>query len=107
MRIINEIANWTDIKKNNIYMATCEYMAKTELFDRSLTNLRSPFDPTEAFISNGCRSISNANALKVRNDILKKYGIQSADLTKEIHKYQRYSSQRWIDEYNKLLEKNK
>ena len=107
MRIINEIANWTDIKKNSIYMATCEYMAKTELFDRSLTNLKSPFDPTEAFISGRHRSISNANALEVRNDILKKYDIQSADLTKEIHKYQRYSAQRWIDEYNKLLEKNK
>lgn len=71
MRIINEIANWTDIKKNSIYMATCEYMAKTELFDRSLTNLKSPFDPTEAFISGRRRSISNANALEVRNDILK------------------------------------
>ena len=35
----------TDNEKIYIY-----YMAKTELYDRTLTNMRSPYDITEAFI---------------------------------------------------------
>ena len=36
----------TDNEKIYIY-----YMAKTELYDRTLTNMRSPYDSTEAFIT--------------------------------------------------------
>ena len=34
------------------YYFACKYMALTEIFDRKLTDLRSPYDPTEAFVLN-------------------------------------------------------
>jgi hypothetical protein len=37
---------------DEIYLMACEYMAKTEMYDRSLTNCRSPWDKTEAFLDN-------------------------------------------------------
>ena len=38
------------------------YNASTELYDRTLTDMRSPYDPTEAFIYGRYKSLSNANA---------------------------------------------
>lgn len=40
-----------NLERDNIYFKMhCLYNAKTELFDRSLTDMRSKHDPTEAFI---------------------------------------------------------
>lgn len=103
MKTVNKGANWTDIKKNRIYMAACEYMAKTEMFNRTITDLRSQYDPTEAFVLRGDRLISNANAIRARNDVIRKYGIENKDLMKEIHDHQWYSAQKWINEYARLL----
>ena len=35
------------------FLLHCLYNAKTELYDRTLTDMRSRYDPTEAFIDNG------------------------------------------------------
>lgn len=93
--------------ENKTYKAACEYMARIELFDRSLTDIRNPHNPTEAFIQGKERSASNVIALKVRNGVIRKYHIKSEDLTKEIHRHPWYSAQKWIDEYDRLLGENK
>ena len=87
---------------DNLYKAACEYMAKTELHDRSLTDMRSQHDPTEAFICGRVRSLSNAFAHNLRREIAKKYNIMSFELMEEINRHKSYSAQMWIDEYERL-----
>ena len=87
------------------YKLCVYYQAQTELFDRILTDLRSPYDPTEAYIQGRERSLSNANAKRIRKFIdemaigipvhIKSRGLNDG-------KY-RYSAQDWIDEYNRLV----
>lgn len=88
----------------------CFYHAKTELFDRRLTNLRSPHDPTEAYIiSNSERSRSSAYAIKVRERIkhlarqlnVPEYIIKSGVNPK---RFSHISAQGWIDMYEHLVE---
>ena len=46
----------------------------TEEHDRSLTDIRSSYDPTEAFLCyNDMRSESNMYAIAVKNKIMKEY----------------------------------
>lgn len=81
------------------------YHAKTELFDRGLTDLRSPYDPTEAYIDGRVRSYSNAYALNMRqfvNYVGKKLGLTNYNLNDFNHC--RFSAQGWIDEYNRLVD---
>ena len=92
--------------KNYIwYKLCCYYHAKTELYDRRLTNLRSPHDPTEAYVTGGIRSLSNANALNVRKfifEVAKGFGIINYHVND--FNYLHYSAQHWIDEYDRLTE---
>lgn len=89
------------------YKLCVYYHAKTELYDRTLTDLRSPYDPTEAYIQNGIeRRLSYANARNIRQFINEmaigiSEHIKSGSLN--ANKY-RYSAQDWIDEYNRLVE---
>lgn len=84
------------------------YHAKTEIFDRGLTNLRSPYDPTESYIGGATRerSYSNAYALKLRKFI--KEFIVKLEIPNSIvsinfdHNKYHYSAQGWIDEYYRL-----
>ena len=87
---------------NNLYEAACEYMAMTELYDRSLTKARTQHDPTEAFVCGYVRSLSNAFASNLRREMTKKYNIMSFDLMEEINRHRSYSAQMWIDEYERL-----
>ena len=87
---------------NNLYEAACEYMAKTELYDRTLTRKRSQRDPTEAFIDGYVRGLSNAFASNLRREMTKKYNIMSFELMEEINRHKSYSAQMWIDEYERL-----
>ena len=87
---------------DNLYKAACEYMAETELYDRSLTRRRTQYDPTEAFIDGYMRSLSNAFASNLRREMAKKYNITPFDLMGEINRHKTYSAQMWIDEYERL-----
>lgn len=87
---------------DNIYKAACEYMAETELYDRSLTNRRTQYDPTEAFIDGYVRGLSNAFASNLRREMTKKYNIMPFELMEEINRHKSYSAQMWIDEYERL-----
>lgn len=82
------------------------YHAITEIYDRELTDLRSPYDPTEAFICGQERHLSNAYALSTRRFVYKiadRLGIPSCRKISDFN-YYRFSAQDWIDEYNRLKE---
>jgi len=86
----------------------CFYHAKTELYDRSLTDLRAKYDPTSAFVEGENRRWSNSHAISCYRFITK----IATDLRirPEIIKSNRFgnkcklSAQGWIDTYNYLLE---
>ena len=93
--------------KSYLWYKLCVYYhAKTELYDRTLTDLRSPHDPTEAYVNQGKeRSLSCANARKIKR-FINEMAISIPDHIKlmglNAGKY-RYSAQDWIDEYNRLV----
>lgn len=47
------------------FLLHCLYNAKTELYDRTLTDMRSRYDPTEAFIDGWNKSKSNLYSRKL------------------------------------------
>lgn len=82
-----------------VYYFTCKYMALTELYDRILTDLRSPDDPTEAYIITPFeKSYSKRYALMMREEL----PIHPSTLREEIQRHKDYTAQKWIDEYNRL-----
>ena len=87
----------TDNEKIYIY-----YIAKTELYDRTLTNLRSPYDSTEAFITdNFSRRLSNKYAITLSQKL------HIGRIKKIINPSLLYMSAQWyIDVFNNLYENN-
>lgn len=80
------------------------YHAQTEKFDRGLTELRSPHDPTEAYIIGNNRERSTRYALYMRhfiNDAADGLGIPK-DIRRMTGSMYYFSAQRWIDEYDRL-----
>lgn len=99
----------TDNELDLWYKLCVYYHAKTELYDRTLTDLRSPYDPTEAYIQGGIeRRLSCAYARKLRlfvNEMAVKLDIPEnvKSIGLNANKYH-YSSQDWIDIYDRLVE---
>lgn len=81
----------------------CLYNASTELYDRTLTDMRSPYNSTEAFICGKCKSLSNANAKRTYDKCVN--GIEN--ITHKSFEHERWkncirqyfnlSAQNWID----------
>lgn len=106
--------NYYKSNEDDIYFQFhCLYNASTELYDRTLTDMRSPYDPTEAFIYERYKSLSNANAKRTYDKCIN--GIENI-----IHKsfeYKRWkncvrqyfnlSAQNWIDIAEHLYESGK
>lgn len=97
-----------DNKVNDLYFkALVFYNAKTEIYDRSLTDMRSPYDYTEAYIIGDIRSKSNSYAFRLYG-ILKQYiEIKTNKFDTYLwnnlkRNYKYYTSQYWIDIYNDL-----
>lgn len=97
---------------NNIYFKMhCFYNAKTELYDRTLTDMRDKYDPTEAYIghSNEIRNKSNSYAFNLyrwcRREIEYKTGrpFDRVQWIDSIRGFKHLSAQGWIDLYNYLL----
>ena len=85
------------------YALACLYMGMTEEYDKSLTDERSKYDPTEAFSHyNDIRSESNRYAKSVRNKIIKDYHIPWKEIHDEIHRHINFSAQHWVDEYERI-----
>ena len=94
---------WSEKDDTLEYKMACLYMGKTELYDRTLTELRSPFDPTSAFLKNTYeRNMSNAYAKKIRMEISKNNCYPLCCIKQEINKHSYYSAQKWVDEYLRL-----
>jgi len=93
-----------DEKRELWYKLLCYYYAKTELYDRTLTNARSKYDDTEAYLTNSTeRSLSTQYAKKVRTDI--EHVALYLNIPLEYINFNNnkgYSAQRWIDEYEKF-----
>lgn len=97
--------------ERNVFKLCCYYYAKTELYDRTLTDKRSRHDPTEAYLDNSStRSLSNKYALELRERIIdfaeKRLNIRRdvfRKMFKEQIKCNHYSAQGWIDLYNCLI----
>lgn len=87
---------------NLSYSLACLYMGITEEYDRSLTDMRSRYDPTEAFLLNDIRSESNRYAAFVRNKIMKDYRVPWKEIQNEILGHDYYSAQGWVDEYKRI-----
>ena len=90
--------------KQYIWYKLCVfYYAETEMYDRTLTNLRSPYDPTEAFIAGSVSSYSNSFVLGTRNFIKYICRRLGMDCKLSDFNYLHYSAQKWIDEYDRLV----
>ena len=98
--------------ERTVFKLCCYYHAKTELYDRGLTDKRSRHDPTEAYLDNSsARSLSNKYAFELREWIIdfaeKKLNIRR-DVFRKMFQEQSnrnlYSAQGWIDLYNYLTE---
>lgn len=85
-----------------LYKAACEYMSRTEHYDRTLSGMRSQYDKTEAYIPPSMRQFSIVNANNVRREVEDKYGVTYSELFSEIKKHRCYTAQMWIDEYERL-----
>lgn len=101
-----------NLERDNIYFKMhCLYNAKTELFDRSLTDMRSKHDPTEAFIdvSDRVRNASNQYAKLLYENCKRSIEAEtkvpfSRDLwTRAISSYRNLSAQGWIDLYEFMV----
>ena len=108
MRLLNlvEDVKWGVNKYEEMwYKLLCYYYGMTEIYDRTLTDLRSPYDETEAYLTtNEQRRLSNINANKI-----KKYIYYISDYNKILKEYQLFNSnknnlsaQGWIDEYERF-----
>lgn len=78
-------------------------MGMTEEYDRSLTDTRDRYDSIEAFLYyNDLRSESNRYAKAVKKKIIEDYHIPWKEIHDEIHRYNDYSAQHWVDEYERI-----
>lgn len=85
------------------YSLACLYMGMTEEYDKSLTDKRSGYDLTEAFLyCNEIRLESNRYAAFVRNKIMKDYCVLWKEIQSEICRHNNYSAQHWINEYKRI-----
>lgn len=98
---------------NNIYFKMhCLYNAKTEMYDRTLTDKRDRLDPTSAYIgyTSEIRSASNQYAYSLylwcRKEIERetKRPFDVYKWRESVKKYYNLSAQGWIDLYEYLVE---
>ena len=85
-----------------IYKLACTYMAKTEEFDRRLTDERCKYDKTEALVPPRLRDLSNEAAHDLWKEI-DPYSALKGDILSEIKRHSNYTAQKWIDEYYRLI----
>ena len=80
------------------FQLLCYYHYQTEMYDRALTDLRSPYDVTEAYMVDPyLRNLSYANARKTRKTINSIAQIEH--IQKNENKHNEFSAQGWSDQY--------
>ena len=100
------------VKKSPIeelyYKVRCYYNAQTELYDRTLTDEREPWDNTSAFIYNGyIRKLSNEYAIHLYRFCKRVLSLQDPHQNFDYNMWKstnnnKYKTQCWIDEYERL-----
>ena len=100
------------VKKSPIeelyYKVRCYYNAQTELYDRTLTDEREPWDNTSAFIYNGyIRKLSNEYAIYLYRFCKHVLSSQEPHQKFDHNMWKsannnKYKTQCWIDEYERL-----
>ena len=94
-------------QESDYYKLACLYMGLTEMYDRSLTDERSRFDNTEAFVGNQhIYHLSQVYSCYVRKSIINTYFVMWSDVREEIKKHRCYSAQQWVDEYERIWNKH-
>ena len=94
--------------ENTYYKVRCYYNAKTELYDRTLTDEREPWDNTSAFIHNGyIRKLSNEYAIYLYRFCKHVLSSQEPHQKFDHNMWKstnnnKYKTQCWIDEYERL-----
>lgn len=97
----------TNKDKDQWFKLCCYYQASTEFYDRTLTDLKSPYDRTEAYIigenrrwsilysyEQHRRIMNVAAILGIPDSIIKENGMNCGC---------RFSAQGWIDQYEYLV----
>ena len=83
------------------YKIAAYYMANTEIFDRMISNERSKYDSTEAYLSKKWQQhLSVRFAMSLWND-LESINLNFRDIVKEI-KSHRNSAEEWIAEFERM-----
>ena len=100
------------VKKSPIeelyYKVRCYYNAQTELYDRTLTDEREPWDNTSAFIYNGyIRKLSNEYAIHLYRFCKRVLSLQDPHQNFDYNMWKstnnnRYKAQYWMNEYERL-----
>ena len=96
-------------KMNDVYYKVrCYYNAQAELYDRTLTDEREPWDNTSAFIYNGyIRKLSNEYAIHLYRFCKRVLSLQDPHQNFDYNMWKstnnnKYKAQYWIDEYERL-----
>lgn len=95
------------------FKLACYYIAKTELYDRTLTDLRDRYDPTEAFVASYDARINSIRYSLNLHSMIVLFAEEKLSIPKEVFipKFRKrmneihLSAQGWIDTYNYLVEK--
>lgn len=104
------INKFEDIYDDVYFQVHCLYGAKTELYDRTLTDIRSPFDITEAFIiDEPAKTLSNLYSKRLHKrciEYLQAVTSEPFDI-KHWYKYWNCSAQGNIEMFNQLVKDEK
>lgn len=90
------------------YKVRCYYNAQTELYDRTLTDEREPWDNTSAFIYNGyIRKLSNEYDIYLYRFCKRVFSLQNPHQKFDYNMWKstnnnRYSARQWMKEYERL-----
>lgn len=87
-------------QKKELYGLACEYMAETELYDRSLTPLRDRNGAAWVAVNPWMKLLSDAHARNRRRQYASMWWL----IRKEIKAHPSYTADTWISEYERLQE---
>lgn len=91
------------IEPDIYFKFVCFYQATTELFDRRITDERSPYDKTEAFISEKIRGSSEQYSKELYKCV-REYIWRKTKILFDINRWRKetrkqYSAQGWIEKF--------
>lgn len=94
------------IEQDIYFKFVCFYMSMSEMYDRGLTDKRSPYDETEAYITGESRKYSTWYSKRLYDHIVK-YIEQATKSPFDIRRWKKemqriHSAQGWINAFDRL-----